>query len=153
MSDRIPILEQIAQRVKTALDAVSFSLETETVTLNVIRPTRLGGYSPEHLLCVLEQADWKDAGDAPCGYVRRMVPFTAGFFLKPSDASTTPIDYIENVVAAEIEAAIMADQTCNGLAEQVLMTDPDSAPTTDGAYWYHGVNFEVTYAHPHDNPF
>ena len=153
MSDRIPVPEQIMRAVNTLLTGVTFTVNNVSQTTTVARPTLTGGFTPAHNLIILTREDWRDAGDAPMGKVRRILPVTAGILLKPSKGDSTPIEYHESLAAGAIEEALVADRTLGGIAEFLELVTPDSGLSQDGAFWWHGINFEVTYSHAHNDPF
>lgn len=154
MSD--PVTEQIASAVATVIEGVTEDNGAQLTISSVVRPTRIGGFKPAHLLVVLMQDDWRDAGNAPMGKVRRVLPLSAYVFVRASDRDETPADTYCNLAEAEIEKAIqtaMGTDRLGGLAKHIEFTEPESFVFKDGAFEGKAINFEVTYGHAYNDPF
>ena len=154
MPDELPLVEQIARAVKTILEGVTIANGYAVDVVEVVRPTRFGGFKPRHGLIVLEQDDWGVAdGGSPHQVVRRTLPMQAQYFCKPSDGSADPIGYLLNMAEADIEKALVADRKLGGLAQHLAIMAPETFMTPDGAFEGRSVNFEVTYRHAANDPY
>jgi len=126
-----PIVEQIAAAVKTKLATISKANGYETDVVEVVRPTRLGGgttkwLQPRDKLIVLIQDDPQEA-EVTQNQARKtwIQPFGAMCFVRPSDASTTPVDTIINAFRADVEKAVMTDRNWSGLAIDTEVWAPE----------------------------
>ena len=154
MPDSAPLVEQIAVAVRDIIANVTTANEYAVDVVEVVRPTRLGGFMPRHGLVVLYQDDWGKAdGGSPFGVVRRTVVFEAHVYCKLPDGNTLPTDTWLNHAEASLEKALTADRKLGGLAQMLDMVPPDSFVTVDGAFEGRAVRFEVMYRHAANDPY
>ena len=120
-----PIIEQIAQAIKTRLESVTVANSYETGVVEVVRPTRVGEYVPRDAIIVLTQ-DNPAKGDDNQNQLHSQwtQPFYADYHCKPSDRSTVPIETTINAARSDIEKAIMTDGTFGGLALYSIIQAP-----------------------------
>jgi hypothetical protein len=119
MPPALSILEQIAAAMKTRLETITEGAAYTFTPSSVVRPTRLGGYSPIDKLIILEQPSPEEGpNDLQGNYVRQSwtQDFEVSVFCINSDASTAAIDTTINERRADIETALMSDATFGGLA-------------------------------------
>jgi len=154
-----PIVEQIAAAVKTQLETVTVANGYQQSVAGVERPTRLGGFTPEDLLIILEQggAEVDEENSAP-GNPRRVAwrqTFVVTLIAQPPDDSAVPVETTLNTFRADVEKAIMADPSWGGLALSTMsdLAEPIPPEFTDGAYEALAVQFVVTYRTPEDDPY
>lgn len=149
----MPVIEQIAAALLAVLQSVTVANGYAIEFSEVVRPSRLGGYKPAHLLCLLMGHEWRmDEANSPMGVVRRIAPFSATIILRPSDADATAIDTYRNVAMSAAEQALVADRRLGGLAQDLKILEPLTLDPEDGSYTGVVVQFEVAYRHAHDDP-
>ena len=150
-----PIIEQIAQLLVTALEAI----DSEGITpVEVHRPDGLlGDLSPRHQTIAMFQDDptWEQGlsspGNPPAVAVRQ--PFEILWFCIPAQTSTTPVDRLMNTAVAEIVKAVMADPQWSTLA---LLTDPPSWKfyrPPDQGWEAASVRLDVVYRTAENDPY
>lgn len=141
-----PVVEQIAQSIRTAVDAIAWA--------SCVRPTRLGGYTPVDGLVVLEQDD-PDPDDegAPHAHKQWRQTFALSLFVVPSDTSTDPVDTTINTRRADIEKALRENAQWSGLAIDTRILAPQGFQADDGSFEGVAVMAEVTYRHLEDDPY
>lgn len=144
-----PIVEQISQAIKAKLETI-----TSTSIVEVVRPTREGGYTAQDSIVVLTQDDpTKDSESMNQVQITWIQPYYVDYYAKPSDRSTTPIDTICNQARADIEKALMSDKTWGGLAMDTVIESPEGFVTPDGAFEGVRVNVSVTYRTLETDPY
>lgn len=150
----LPIIERIAQAIEAALQTVPSVLGSAVA--GVVRPTRLGGYTPRHLLILLEQGDSEPnleesaAGNPPA--LAWNQPFTLTLMVRPSDRDTTPIDTILNHFRCEVEKVLMADVQWDGLARSASLGQTSKVLTQDAAYEGLELTYTVVYRTAENDP-
>jgi len=144
------ILEQIAAFVKTALDELVVSGAASSVD----RPLRTGTpRSPADKALVLYQDDPALDEEAPMGFKQWVQPFAVDCYVKPSDASTTPVDTAVNEIRAQVEKKLREAPTCGGLAIDLRIGEPEGFVAANGAFEGVRVNFAVLYRHLENDPY
>lgn len=154
MADDVPIVEQIAQAILSRLDSISVSNGYSFDIVNAVRPTRFNGYSPEHLMLVLEQGDPDvDYENSEFGFIAWSQPFFIHCFVRPADTSSVVTDTIINTLRSDVEKAIMIDPTWSGLASGTFVQSPQGWSYPDGSFEGVTVNVEVKYKTLSGDPF
>lgn len=120
------ILEQIAQRLVTVLEAIDGVGE-------VMRPRKSGlALSPTNNDVVLHQDNPTRLQDvSPYPQIEWEQPFSVDWYCIPGDNDTTAIDTLLNDARSKVEQAIMADETQGGLAVETLLGDSEYHVTED----------------------
>ena len=147
MAETLHLVEQIARAIHARLKQIE-QIAGEPIA-GVLRPTRLGGYSPQHMLIVLEQddeainAELSVAGNPPA--TAKDQPFRITVLVRPSDRSDAPIDTLLNAARYELEKALNEDVQWGGLAINTAVGVSSKVITVDRAM--EGVEFTpvVTY--------
>ena len=161
MAFKDPINEQIAQKVKTQLLTVTTGNGYNYSLAKVVRPTREGGYDPQHLLAVLEQRDRYEDEEQTHPYITWVLPFAVNLYVKPpddQDPATDPVDQVVNRLGADVEKALMLMHPSQGsilagLAFDCRIRAPEGFITADGAFEGQTVIFEVLYRHVETDPY
>jgi len=160
MSDPIPVVERIAQAIKTRLGTVTTANGYQVQLAEVVRPLRRGEYIPRDKLCVLEQEDPFDAPDAE--YIHGATPariwvqpFVVTLFVQPDETDTTPVDTRVNLIRSEVERCLMsADLTWGNLAyEHTHLAGASYFDSSDGSFSGVQITLEVTYRVPENDPY
>ena len=150
-----PIVEQIAQAAKTRLETITKANGYQQ-NVTVVRPTRTGGFVPDHLLIVLVQDNPTLLGDLEGANSMKewRQPFLAQCLVRTSDENTEPVDTTINALRADVEMAlIVAPDWWSGLAMDCRILAPSGIVTQDGDYEGAQVPFEVDYRTDRDDPY
>lgn len=150
-----PIVEEIAQAIKTQLETVTEDNGYQQ-DVTVVRPTRLGGFVPSHLQIVLTQDDPTLLGDVEGANSMKewRQPFVANCLVRTSDANTEPVDTTINTLRADVEKALMSSESWwNGLATDCRVLAPEQIVTADGEYEGVAIRFELDYRTDRDDPY
>ena len=150
-----PIVEQIAAKIKTALETITTANGYNQTVAEVVRPTRLGGVKPENNLLVLQQGDpvRDDDANTPHMYLQWIQPFTVDCFIIPSDKSETAVETAINRIRADVEKVARANAQWDSLALDTRIGDPMHFPPDAGAFDGVRVVLEVLYRTLEDDPY
>lgn len=116
-----PIVEQVAQAIKTQLETISVTHGYETDVNRVVRPRRTAeGNRPEPLDIWLLQDDFErdtdnDIAGNPAG-IGWIIPFALDLIVRLSDKSLLPMDQVINSFIADVQKALMVDPHWGNLA-------------------------------------
>lgn len=154
-----PILEQIAIELESRLDLVTTDQGYNYSRARVIRRRR-EGYSPEHLLIVMDQGDAAiDEENSVEGNPYRLAwvqAFNIALFVKPTDDDTEPIDAIINRFRADVEKAVAAKATWHTMGGLALVSnwgDASMLDVDDGSYEGIVLTLNITYRVSETNPY
>jgi len=153
-----PIIEQIAQAIKTQLESITVVGGYEIDVTEVLRPRRTGilAAPKNHEIVMLQldptRASEYDVTGNPAGIGWRQ-SFALDLCLRPSDAADTPIDQLINTFVADVTRAMMADVHWGGLAIDTLVDAPQYMQSADGTYEGATVQFDVIYRVAENNPY
>lgn len=158
-----PIIEQIAQLIKTALEAITEANDYQTTVAEVIRPARTGKIVPQkHLQIVMLQADptraeeYDYTGNPPVeGWCQ---PFTLDLRVVLPESSKTPVDEVTNLFWADVQKCMLAephwiDGDGNELAIDTKQADPEHIPRADGGSDGIVLAFNVYYRVRENDPY
>jgi len=156
----LPIVEQIALKIVARLETITIAGGYHQTVAGVVRPTRLGGFSPEHHLIVVEQADPErpPAPETEGNVLLKewLQPWWIKLFVRPSDTDLTPVDAWVNIFLADCIKALTAPaswHTWDGLAINSYYRDPVGFVTEKGDHEGAMLPLYVHYRHPEDDPF
>jgi hypothetical protein len=123
-----PILEQIALALVDVLEDITEHGGYSVTVSEVVRPTRLEDYTPQHLAIALTQPDPdEDEDQEGAGSLKMWIqPFQVHCFIQVSDKDETPIDTLANRFRADVEKAVRQDPTLGGLATDLRVRSPES---------------------------
>ena len=116
-----PIVESIAQAIKTQLETITKAAGYENDVNHVVRPRRTGEQSrPEHLDIFVTQDDWErdednDIVGNPAG-IGWIISFSLDCVIRQSETSSLPMDQVINSFIADVQKAVMVDLTWGDLA-------------------------------------
>lgn len=169
MTTGYPIIEQIAQAVKTRLETVTTANGYQQ-TLTIKRPTRQGtDWTPEHNLVLLSHGDASRNADYeyeanPMVYAWDQ-QFAIEIFQIPSEDDTAPIEQLANVVLADVITALTdpdetwhewrttaADQSTR-LAVFSYIADVSMLVAADGSLQVTEITLVITYRTPFNDPY
>ena len=105
-----PVNERIAQVLLARLELLIGGTKPETPVVEVVRPTRLGDFTPKNMQIVLtvggieENEELSHAGNPAA--IAYDIKVSIHFHLLPSELDPTPIDEIINTAAADVAESI-----------------------------------------------
>lgn len=108
--DELPVVERIVQTLVGRIARVRLAECFNVELVQVVRPSRVGGYSPQHGTAVVEQLDpdiddeLSVPGNPPL--IAYKQPLTVALYVLQSDTDTTPLDLLVNLFRADVEQAI-----------------------------------------------
>lgn len=125
-----PVVERIAQDLMTALATITST--RFTLALPIVRPARLGDWTPadHQVLLVQAEAVRLTEGDVEAGAGQGLAIcwaqlFFADLILLPTGDTTVPLDQAFNVFLSAAVKAVMADKTRGGLAQFTRLGEPE----------------------------
>lgn len=153
------ISEQIVDKVRTRLGNIKTSGGYEVTVSEVVRPTRFGGFRPQHLQLVVTQGalaknqELSVPGNPPAtAYDMEVV--VAGL-LMPSETNDSKIDTLRNQFAADVIKAICTPQASwhnwDTLAIDTQIGDVDDVTTEESSGFR--VPVTVTFRTTENNPY
>ncbi len=152
-----PIIEQVAQAMKTQLETIKVSSGYENTVNRVIRPRRTSeGNRPQPLDIWMLQDDPErdednDLAGNPAG-IGWTVPFALDCVIRQAEASKLPMDQVINSFIADVQKALMVDITWGGIATDTRLGNPEFASSESG---FEGATVwvEVLIRVEENNPF
>ena len=116
-----PIVEQVAQAIKTQLETITVANGYENAVNDVVRPRRTAeNLRPKNLDIVMLQDDMvrdeeNDIAGNPAG-IGWLVPFSFDCVIRQPESSTLPMDQVINSFVADVQKALMEIPTWGDLA-------------------------------------
>jgi hypothetical protein len=127
---------------------------------NVVRPTKLATYTPQHGLIVLTRGEVSRVTELDCPGNPPAVAFQQTFSIRvhiaPSEKDTTPVEVYEDVMEAEIHRAIVNDAaTWHTFGDLAINADLGAQQTvvSDGGYDGIAVPLAVTFRVTEGDPY
>lgn len=156
----LPISERIAAVLFERLQLLTAGLSDYTHVYEVIRPTRLGGFTPRHLQIVLTAGDKERIteldypGNPPANAYSQT--WNIRCHLMPSEKDPTPIDTYMELIAADVVRAVCGTDSdwyrFNGLAIDATW-ESHEAIQADGGLDGVNVPLAVLYRVAENDPF
>jgi len=158
-----PVSERIACELFDRLQLLAAQYSVYTPVSEVIRPTRMGGYTPKHLQIVLTQNDPEVNEELGCPGNPPATAYNILFNIRchvmPSERDTTVVDEIINTFDADVVRAV-TDQTIYGamwytlgdLAIDATFQTRESIDA-DGSFVGFNLPLLVTYRTDENNPY
>ncbi len=158
-----PVSERIACELFDRLQLLAAQYSVYTPVSEVIRPTRMGGYTPKHLQVVLTQNDPEVNEELGCPGNPPATAFNLLFNIRghvmPSEKDTTVVDEIINTFDADIVRAVTDASfygamwyTLGGLAVNAEFQTRESIDA-DGSFVGFNLPLLVTYRTDENNPY
>jgi len=154
-----PVVALISDEIFRRLETLAAAPNDFIEICEVIRPLRLGGYTPRHLQIVMTRGDDERLpeldcpGNPPAVCKRQM--FDIRGHIMPSEKDTTPNDRYRDAMVDIIEKAIRGDETTwYTMGGSAINTEWGSAIDIDSEGSFAGVMVPVlvTYRHSEGNP-
>jgi hypothetical protein len=140
----LPISELIAVNVLSTVAGVNVA-NGFTYDLTAQRHTRSGD-KRAHLNCIIVQGDRTAVSDPKIpNTLEWNVPFRASTYVIPETTDATAIDTYGNIIAADIERAIMADRYRGQNAMDTKVHPSHTIVDDEGGFNLVLVDFEVNY--------
>lgn len=149
-----PISELIAENIVTTVAAITAGANYTNTIAGVDRPNPGLGQAAADRRCLLVQGNPVPVEQRPQMFVEWQHPFQIVAYVTESEDSNTAIDTRLNTIRADIERALMAEQTRGGYAIRTVIEQPEfgdiSTTAREGTV---SVNFSVFYRTRWNNPY
>lgn len=146
-----PVISLISDEIIARLQILVTGGSGPYSLVNVVRPTKLATYTPQHGLIVLTRGEIVRVNELDCPGNPPSQCWKQTFLIRvhiaPSERDTTPIEVYEDVFEAEIHRAIRTDATWHQFDDNAINADfgPQQTATSDGGYDGIVVPLMVTY--------
>ena len=147
-----PVVSRISDEIFARLQALVSGSAGAYSFANVVRPTKMATYTPQHGLIVLTRGEVSRVTELDCPGNPPAVAFQQTFSIRvhiaPSEKDTTPVEVYEDVMEAEIHRAIVNDAaTWHTFGDLAINADLGAQQTvvSDGSYDGIAVPLAVTF--------
>ena len=154
-----PVISRIADELFNRLMRLTAEYSILCPVTEVIRPTRLGGYTPKNLQVVLtkggdERVTELDCPGSPMAEAHRQ-RFNIRCHVLPSEKDTTPVDEYCEVMEAAIKMVVTDATRWESFNELAITADWLACEGIDSDGSFDGVNvpIAITYRHDENNPY
>jgi hypothetical protein len=155
-----PVVSRISDEIFARLQALVSGSAGAYSFANVVRPTKLATYTPQHGLIVLTRGEVSRVTELDCPGNPPAVAFQQTFSIRvhiaPSEKDTTPVEVYEDVMEAEIHKAIVSDAaTWHTFGDLAINADLGAQQTVvfDGGYDGIAIPLTVTYRVTEGDPY
>jgi hypothetical protein len=155
-----PVVSRISDEIFARLQALVSGSAGAYSFANVVRPTKLATYTPQHGLIVLTRGEVSRVTELDCPGNPPAVAFQQTFSIRvhiaPSEKDTTPVEVYEDVMEAEIHKAIVNDAaTWHTFGDLAINADIGAQQTvvSDGSYDGIAVPLTVTFRITEGDPY
>lgn len=155
-----PVVSRISDEIFARLQALVSGSAGAYSFANVVRPTKLATYTPQHGLIVLTRGEVSRVTELDCPGNPPAVAFQQTFSIRvhiaPSEKDTTPVEVYEDVMEAEIHKAIVNDAaTWHTFGDLAINADLGAQQTvvSDGGYDGIAVPLAVTFRVTEGDPY
>jgi hypothetical protein len=155
-----PVVSRISDEIFARLQALVSGSAGAYSFANVVRPTKLATYTPQHGLIVLTRGEVSRVTELDCPGNPPAVAFQQTFSIRvhiaPSEKDTTPVEVYEDVMESEIHKAIVNDPaTWHTFGELAINADLGAQQTvvSDGGYDGMAIPLTVTYRVTEGDPY
>jgi hypothetical protein len=155
-----PVVSRISDEIFARLQALVSGSAGAYSFVDVVRPTKLATYTPQHGLIVLTRGEVSRVTELDCPGNPPAVAFQQTFSIRvhiaPSEKDTTPVEVYEDVMEAEIHKAIVNDAaTWHTFGDLAINADIGAQQTvvSDGSYDGIAVPLAVTFRVTEGDPY
>jgi len=154
-----PVITLIANEMFERLENLITSKAGAYFFCNVVRPTKLATYTPQHGLVVLTRGEQSRVPELDCPGNPPAICWQQTFMVRvhiaPSERDATPVEVFEDIAQAEIIKAIRNSDTWHTFNDNAINADFDPMVTTssDGSYDGIAVPVNVVYRVAEDDPY
>ena len=154
-----PVIEQIAERIRTIVSGVQTTNGYSTAIGTVLRPTRLPFRTEAlgNLDAVITQGDKVRSedndlqGNPPA--IAWVQPFEIAVASIRAESVTTALESDLNTIEADIQMAVMGDQQLQAMIVERHLGEPTQEVTENGARGLVTVVVEIIYRVSEDDPY
>lgn len=144
----LPISERIADALFERLRLLESGHSVLTPSPQVIRPTRLGGFTPKHLQIVLTQnapqrvpeMDYPGSPPANC----YSITFNIRCHVMPSEKDPAAVDTLINAMSADVVRVVCDATNWHTFGELAIDSEWEPHENIDGDGSFDGVNVPLT---------
>lgn len=155
-----PVVDRISDVLFRRLQLLTAGYSVFTPVVEVIRPTRMGGFTPQHLQIVLTMGDKARNTELDCPGNPPAIAWDQTFNIRchvmPSERDTTRVDEIVNAFAADVMQVVCDAgsqwHTFDGLAIESQWQDMQDIDA-DGSFVGVNVPITITFRTDENNPF
>lgn len=154
-----PVVTRISDEIVERLQVLIAGDDIAYQFKDVIRPTRLAQYAPEHGLIVLTRGEVARQPEVDCPGNPPAIGYKQTFLIRvhvaPSELDETPLETIEDVMEAAIHNAIRNDADWHTFGGIAIHADlgAQMTMTADGGYNGFAVPLDVTYRISEGDPY
>jgi hypothetical protein len=141
ITGQTPVVSRISDEIFARLQTLVSGSAGAYEFVNVVRPTKLTTYTPQHGLIVLTRGEVVRVPEMDCPGNPPAVGWRQTFLIRvhiaPSERDTQPVEVYEDIMEAEIHKAIVCDpdiwHTFGNLAINAEF-EPQQTVASDGSY-------------------
>jgi len=154
-----PVVTKISDEIFARLETLITEPNDAFTFTQVIRPTKLAQYTPEHALIVLTRGESVRVTELDCVGNPPAIAWKQAFLIRvhiaPSEKDETPIELYEDVAEAAVHKAIRTSATWHTFGGYAINADfqPVIQTTADGGYEGIAVPVVVTYRVSEGDPY
>jgi hypothetical protein len=144
-----PVVSRISDEIFARLQALVSGSAGAYAFTDVVRPTKLATYTPQHGLIVLTRGEVSRLTEIDCPGNPPAVGYQQTFLIRvhiaPSEKDTTPVEVYEDVMEAEIHKAIVNDPaTWHTFGDLAILADLGAQQTATSDGGYEGIAIPLT---------
>jgi hypothetical protein len=160
IAGQMPVVSRISDEIFARLQTLVSGAAGAYEFVNVVRPTKLATYTPQHGLIVLTRGEVVRVPEIDCPGNPPAVGMQQTFLIRvhiaPSERDATPVEVYEDMMEAEIHRAIVNDAaTWHTFGELAINADLGAQQTvsSDGGYDGIAIPLMVTYRVTEGDPY
>jgi hypothetical protein len=160
IAGQTPVVSRISDEIFARLQTLVSGAAGAYEFVNVVRPTKLATYTPQHGLIVLTRGEVVRVPEIDCPGNPPAVGMQQTFLIRvhiaPSERDATPVEVYEDMMEAEIHRAIVNDAaTWHTFGELAINADLGAQQTvsSDGGYDGIAIPLMVTYRVTEGDPY
>ena len=160
IAGQTPVVSRISDEIFARLQTLVSGAAGAYEFVNVVRPTKLATYTPQHGLIVLTRGEVVRVPEIDCPGNPPAVGWRQTFLIRlhiaPSERDTQPVEVYEDIMEAEIHRAIVTDAaTWHTFGDLAIVADlePQQTVTSDGSYDGIAIPLSVTYRVTEGDPY
>lgn len=158
-TETLPIIEQIAAAIATALATISTAHEEgedpeyQTTVAEVVREKSPGKWALKDMQIILQQDPDQPDERQENGYQNKTRVFHAVCIHRPSESATVPYDKTLNLFAADVEKVLYSESWWAGLVVDTSYAPPDRVDVVADGFVGVDVAIRVHYRHLYGNAY
>jgi len=160
IAGQTPVVSRISDEIFARLQTLVSGAAGAYEFVNVVRPTKLATYTPQHGLIVLTRGEVVRVPEIDCPGNPPAIGWRQTFLIRvhiaPSERDTQPVEVYEDIMEAEIHRAIVTDaSTWHTFGDLAIVADlePRQTVTSDGSYDGIAIPLSVTYRVTEGDPY